>query len=113
MTAAQMAAVAAVATPETPEERVVRVRAALERWGILGVVAEVALAHEVALDELLGRTRIATVVRARHAAWSRLYRELFWSGPQLASVFAVDDSSVSKALVRLAAAEVSDATAAA
>lgn len=103
-------AIAAVGTPESPEDRVARVRAALERWGLLAVVEEVASAHQVELDEVLSRSRVAPVVRARHTAWGRLYRELFWSYPQLAAVFAVDPSSVREALARLAG-EVSDAAA--
>lgn len=96
-------AIAAVGTPESPEERVARVRAALERWGLLGLAAEVAIAHGVELDELLSRGRTAVVARARHTTWRRLYVERFWSCPQLAQVFAVDPTSVREALVRLGA----------
>lgn len=83
------------------EHRVALVRARLERHGVLGLVAEVALANGVTVDELLGRRRHAQAVIARHAAWRRCYLERFFSTPQIGELFDVHDNSVREALRRL------------
>lgn len=102
MTGAQRDALLACARPATEEEnRIAQVRARLDRHGVLGLVAEVALNHNIALDELLSRSRVKEAVIARHAAWRRLYTERFFSTPQLGELFDVHDNSVREALRRL------------
>ena len=102
MTPAQRDALLAVATPATEDEhRIALVRARLERHGVLGLVAEVALNHNIALDELLSRSRVKETVIARHAAWRRLYTERFFSTPQIGEICDVHDNSVREALRRL------------
>lgn len=75
-------------------ERIAKVRGNLERAGLLGLVAEVALAHHVELDEVLSRGRREPIASARHTAWTRVYRERVFSYPQIAETFDVDAASV-------------------
>jgi hypothetical protein len=96
VTPAQREALVAIATPEAPEDRTARIRKSLERHGLLGLVAEVALAHQVELDDVLSHSRVESIADARHVAFRRAYRERFFSCAQIGQVFDVDDAAVTR-----------------
>lgn len=79
-------------------ERIARVRGALERVGLLGLTVEVALAHHVEVAPVLALVDDEAPTRARHALWTRVYRERFFSRAQIAEVFDVRESSIRRAI---------------
>ncbi|UOF77288.1 dnaa protein helix-turn-helix [Caudoviricetes sp.] len=62
------------------------------------IVAEVAAETCITPDEIMGRSHLRDIVRARHEVWRRVRAELGWSYPMLGKRFGVDDSTVQAAL---------------
>lgn len=74
-------------------ERLDRIKKDLDDRGLLKPALDIAIAHYVTLDELLGRTRTPSAVRARRAFWLEL-RELGMSYPHIAKLCGVDHTTV-------------------
>lgn len=58
------------------------------------LVAEVAETHGVAVADILGRSRSAPFVAARHAVWARLRVNHGWSWPAIGREFDRDHTTV-------------------
>jgi chromosomal replication initiation ATPase DnaA len=74
----------------TPAE----IRYRLAAHGLLETAQALAKEYRVALDDLLGRNRTPTVVRARHHFWMLVRHTLDWSYPEIAKLFGADHSTV-------------------
>lgn len=77
----------------------------LAQRGLLGAVEKVARRHHVTMGELLGRRRLAHVVRARHTAWREL-RRMGLSYPAIGELWGVDHTTVLAACTKAVAEEV-------
>lgn len=53
---------------EVERMRVQKLKARMEAGGVRGIIAEVALAHRVTVEDILGHGRSAPLVKARHEA---------------------------------------------
>lgn len=82
-------------------------RARLEKFGVLGVVAEEAIRANRPLVDLLGPVPRPDHISKRgiriviERVWRRLYFERFFSTPQIANLFGVSGETVSKAVRRV------------
>jgi chromosomal replication initiation ATPase DnaA len=77
----------------------------LAQRGLLGEVERIAKRHHVTTSEMLGRRRLAHVVRARHAAWREL-RARGLSYPAIGELWGVDHTTVLAACTKAVAEEV-------
>lgn len=74
-------------------DRLDRIKLDLDERGLLRLAVDVAIEHYVTLDELLGRNRTPSAVRARRAFWFEL-REMGMSYPRIAKLCGVDHTTV-------------------
>ena len=72
--------------------------AALEPSGLAAAIRDLAAREGATADEVLGPSRLAHVVRARHAAMRLVRDRLVWSYPAIGRLFGRDHSSVMRAL---------------
>lgn len=72
----------------------------LDKRDLLGPVLKLARVHHVTLEELLGRSRAAHIVRARHSAWKWLKEAEGWSYVSIAEAWGVDHTTVMAALTK-------------
>jgi len=74
-----------------------RVKLRLSVHGQLGLASEVALAHDVAIVDLVGPNKADLKARAaRNTLWKRMYQERFLSTTQIGRLFEVDDHTVGR-----------------
>ncbi len=57
----------------TPDDIIAELESRLKAAGLLGVVVDVADAHFVTVEDLLGQRRSASIVAARRAAMAAIY----------------------------------------
>lgn len=68
-TAAQLYQERAIARmAESERRRIDRLKSRMEAGGVRGIIAEVALAHRMTVEDILGAGRSAPLVKARHQA---------------------------------------------
>lgn len=80
-------------------DRVARLKAMIERGDIQAIIAEVALAHRVTVEDILGHGKSAPLVKARHQAMVEVaIRRPAFSLPQLGKVFNRDHTTILHAL---------------
>jgi chromosomal replication initiator protein len=70
----------------------------LRRRGLWSAVEEVAAQHFLLPEEILGRTKTATVCKARAILWSRLKEQTQFSYPEMGMLFGRDHSTVMMAV---------------
>ena len=92
MTRAWRDAARVIAAPEA--EPVVRLANGLDEAGLLGLVDMVAARHRVTTKDILSRSRVKSVVRARHACWWAIQRAHGKSSTEVGTLFGVDHTSV-------------------
>jgi chromosomal replication initiation ATPase DnaA len=95
-TAAQLYAEKAVARQlEVERQRIGRLQARMEAGGVRGIIAEVALAHRVTVEDILGSSRSAPLVKARHEAMIEVaIRRPAFSLPQIGRCFSRDHTTI-------------------
>ena len=80
---------------EAERQRVAKLKARMEAGGVRGIIAEVALAHRVTVEDILGQGRSAPLVKARHEAMVEVaIRRPAFSLPQIGRLFSRDHTSV-------------------
>lgn len=84
-------------TAELAREELARRRARLDVRGLLGLCADVALQHDVRLDELLCGTE-ALALDARRDAWTRMYRARMLSFTEIARLWGARRTAVRDAV---------------
>jgi hypothetical protein len=90
MTPKQRDAQLALARPADEQlvlETIQRRRARLEAHGLLGLVAEVALEHDLTVDALLSPKLPRADLQARRAAWARIRAARLYSFERIARLF--------------------------
>jgi chromosomal replication initiation ATPase DnaA len=80
---------------EAERRRVERLKARMEQGGVRGIIAEVALAHRVTVEDILGPGRSAPLVEARHKAIIEVaVRRPAFSLPQIGRCFNRDHTTI-------------------
>lgn len=62
--------------------------------GMLRVVESIATKLGVPIEDITGRRRLKSIVRARHLAWYELRRQFKCSYPELGEIWGCDHTSV-------------------
>jgi chromosomal replication initiation ATPase DnaA len=95
-TAAQTYEEKAIARHREAERlRVEKLKSRMEAGGVRGIIAEVALAHRVTVEDILGSSRAAPLVKARHEAMIEVaIRRPAFSLPQIGRCFSRDHTTV-------------------
>lgn len=94
MTRAQREALRAVATPEAPEELLLRLWKGLEEAGLLPHLWGIATLEGVTLADILSRSRMKSIVRARHACFWMIREGYGKSSTEVGKLFGVDHTTV-------------------
>jgi chromosomal replication initiation ATPase DnaA len=95
-TAAQTYEEKAIARHREAERlRVEKLKSRMEAGGVRGIIAEVALAHRVTVEDILGSSRSAPLVKARHEAIIEVaIRRPAFSLPQIGRCFSRDHTTI-------------------
>jgi chromosomal replication initiation ATPase DnaA len=80
---------------EAERLRVEKLKSRMEAGGVRGIIAEVALAHRVTVEDILGSSRSAPLVKARHEAIIEVaIRRPAFSLPQIGRCFSRDHTTI-------------------
>lgn len=84
---------------EWQKRRLEKIRAQIEAGGVKAIIAEVALKHGFAVEDILGRSRVKGLIVARHEAIHEVAKARpSMSLPQLGRIFNRDHSTILSAL---------------